>query len=94
MKMFSLARFLRRRRTYRIVFEARASYSEYELPTSGLIVPIFAISPAAYRKNRPSPSYRVRPQPTQTEPDDLLASRIDWARLGRPEAPPEPDVRF
>jgi len=22
---------------------------------------------------------RVRPQPTQTEPDDLLASRIDWA---------------
>jgi hypothetical protein len=68
MIMFSLARFLRRCRTYRIVFEARASYSEYELPTSGLIVPIFAISPAADRKNRP--------------------------RLGRPEAPPEPDVRF
>jgi hypothetical protein len=68
MIMFSLARFLRRCRTYRIVFEGRASYSEYELPTSGLIVPIFAISPAADRKNRP--------------------------RLGRPEAPPEPDVRF
>jgi hypothetical protein len=68
MKMFSLTRFLRRRGTYRIVFEARASYSDYELPTSRLIVPIFAISPAAYRKNRP--------------------------RLGRPEAPPEPDVRF
>ncbi len=53
MKMFSLTRFLRRRRTYRIVFEARASDSDHQLPTSGLVVPIFAISPAAYRKNRP-----------------------------------------
>jgi uncharacterized protein YjiS (DUF1127 family) len=53
MKMFSLTRFLRARRTYRNVFQELPNYSDRELHDIGIDPPIFPKSLIVFEKPIP-----------------------------------------